>query len=987
MNDVPNRSRGPRLQEATFNFHLAQALRNRRVSWRKYTDTIVAERTGTIAGHPGLKPDILIQPRVSSPVAIETEIASDPSNDAKNRLGLSLTPASGLIMAAIGIRLPVEVREWGDDEFEQRLSVRGIDGEPFAMEYALFSLGRNRETIRWPEDGWITGTVSDIADLCEAAAIPQHILADFAQEVATSIRGVAYDLQRELPPHISRSIADSIGQKDLIQGLRLTCCIWMATLRICDMLAAQPDLRRLGLMTISELLRRGHDQDRILVPDVKEQWNAVLKYNYRSVVAPAVQTIVDALPSGTASTYMTTLGKLAEHVNANNLGEHVDFTGQLFPEMLEDRKQTAAFYTLPDLATILANVAVDAMPVQDWSDLKRLSCLSIADFACGTGTLLRSTYRKILRNYQDAGGSDLASLHQIMMEDSITGTDINALATHMTAAALSTVNIAQLYESTNIGAVPVKNGKTGALELLDHQQVPTITGAATKTELISSTKMEQIHATDREYSLVIQNPPYSRGRGGAKLFDIAGISESERRKCVARLNKLRNKSKLQIGNGTAGIASDFSELALQKLGPHGVFASVLPLTAAKAISWAEFRHRMLTNFATVVTIAFPAFSKQAVSADTGMKEFLIVAMDYDPIQVIKENPEVISVNFHQRPGAEQEAIEFARQVSIIANEVDLNEGRIAASTGVIGEWNRHSVEDSREPWYPVGIRSNTVSTFAIGLLRGKFNHIRHSITADLELPAQSLGNVCNIGPTHDLLGHPRGGDPRGAFVFDPIPPNTVPDYPALWSANNKTQRKLIVQPTHTGWAHDGDKTAERWQTASNLAISRNLDMTSQPLSAAWIEQPAMGGSTWTTLRHQDQDTLKAILIWFNSTFGLIARWAHGQTTQHGRARLQIGDIASTPIPYFGSQTPAGEAARLIANQEFERLTQLELRQVSLAAIDPSRHELDRVALRMLGIESDHFAQALANVRDQWCAEPSVNGLRASILNELQASSN
>ena len=497
--------------------------------------------------------------------------------------------------------------------------------------------------------------------------------------------------------------------------------------------------------------------------------------------------------------------------------------------------------------------------------------------------------------------------------------------------------------------------------------------------------MEQIHATDREYSLVIQNPPYSRGRGGAKLFDIAGISEKERKQCVARLNKLRRQSKFQIGNGKAGLASDFSELALQKLGEHGVFASVLPLTAAKAISWAEFRHRMLTNFAKVITIAFPAFSKQAVSADTGMKEFLIVAMDYDPMQVIKDCPELVSVNFHQRPGAEPEAIEFARQVSSISNETDINEGRLTTSTGVIGEWNRYTVKDTREPWFPVGCRSNTVSSFAINLLRGNFVHIRDSIQADLALPMKTVGNVCEVGPTHHLLGHPRGGDSIGAFVFDPIPAHTVPDYPALWAADNKTQRRLTVNPTHTGWPHDRARIAERWETRSNLAISRNLDMTSQPLAAAWLTEPAMGGSTWTTLKHQDQHTLKAILIWFNSTLGLVARWAFGQTTQHGRARLQIGDISSTPIPDFGSQTNGGKTARQIAAQEFDRLTQLELRPVALAAVDNNRHEIDHVALQMLGLGSEDIANSLANIRAQWCAEPSVNGLRATIVNQLEAS--
>ena len=250
---------------------------------------------------------------------------------------------------------------------------------------------------------------------------------------------------------------------------------------------------------------------------------------------------------------------------------------------------------------------------------------------------------------------------------------------------------------------------------------------------------------------------------------------------------------------------------------------------------------------------------------------------------------------------------------------------------------------------------------------------------------ETVGDVCEVGPTHHLLGHPRGGDPIGAFVFDPIKPHTTPDYPALWAADNKTQRKLIVQPTHSGWPHDQKKIAERWETRSNLAISRNLGTASQQLSAAWMDEPAIGGSTWTTLKHQDQDVLKSTLIWFNSTLGLVARWAYGQTTQHGRARLQIGDISSTPIPDFSAQTPAGDAARQIASQEFKRLAQLELRQVALAAADESRREIDHVALQMLGIDSKNIADALANVRSQWCAEPSVNGLRATIVKQLEAS--
>ena len=982
MNEPSGASSGPRAAEHTFNIALGNALRRRRVNWRDDEHAIIVERTGTISGSPSDRPDILVEPDNSNPVVIETEIATDPTNDAKARLGAKTEGENRDIYSAIGVRVPEAVRAWPDQEFNRRLAPTGVHGQPFTMEYAAFSLGRNSDIDRWPADGWIEGTVSDLADLCEAVATPQHIMADLAQEVADQIRSIAHGMHRRFPKHSTRAICDSIGQKDPHQGLRLACCIWMATLRICDMLSRQDELKKLGLLSITELQARSASGERVLLPDVWEQWRLVLGYNYRSVVAPAVQALVNSTPLDIGSEYMGQLAKLAQKVNANSLGDHIDFTGQLFPEMLADRKQTAAFYTLPDLATILANVAVDALPVDDWSDIRRVSCLRIADFACGTGTLLRSAYRKVLRNYQDAGGSDIAAVHLNMMEGSITGTDINALAAHMTAAALSTVHIEQLYESTNVGAVQVQNGKTGALEFLEHQQVPTITGAATKSERISRTELEQIHATDGEYSLVIQNPPYTRGRGGANLFDVAGITERQRKRSVARLQKLRAGAKHGVGSGTAGLASDFSELAFQKLGEGGIFASVLPLTAAKAISWAPFRSRMLINFAKVIAIAFPAFSKQAVSADTGMKEFLIVGIDYDPMQVIKDDAELICVNFHSRPGATHDAIEFARQVSRLSNETDVTEGRIATYAGAVGEWCRYTINDPNAPWFGVGCRSNTVAAAAIGFMDGTFRHVRRNLDQPFAIPTATVGEVCTVGPTHHLIGHLRGKHPIGAFVFDRIQPGTVPDYPSLWAANTRAQKHLVVEPTHTGWAHDAERTHRRWETASKLAVSRNLDMTSQQLAAAWLDEPAMGGSTWTTLQHQDESVLRAMLIWLNSTPGLIVRWAHGQTTQHGRARLQIGDIADMPVPDFGAESESAADARDVADAEFANLCKLKLKQVALAAPDENRHKIDDVALRMLGTHDIAVLDALHNIRRQWCAEPSVNGLRTSLLKRL-----
>ena len=54
---------------------------------------------------------------------------------------------------------------------------------------------------------------------------------------------------------------------------------------------------------------------------------------------------------------------------------------QLFPKLLDDRGNAAAFYTLPNTAKLLAEL------IGDRTDF--LGGSRIADFACGTGSLLR----------------------------------------------------------------------------------------------------------------------------------------------------------------------------------------------------------------------------------------------------------------------------------------------------------------------------------------------------------------------------------------------------------------------------------------------------------------------------------------------------------------------------------------------------------------------------------------------------------------------
>ncbi len=617
---------GGSFSEHSFNDSLAAALRQRRHYWRANEGVVTSERNNVLLESSSLRPDILVQQQHGNPIIIEVEIDSDPDPDARSRLG-KRTTFGKRIYSAISLRAPSLVRGWttSQEAFDMlERSRRGVD-PGFALEFAVLQQGAAGEIERWPRQNFLTGNVDDLADLCESAATPFHVVETFADLVAKELIAYADALRDEIPLEVAQEIARSIGQAKITQGLRLACCIWMSTLRLHDLLATIPELRDRGLKSIAEI-RAESATDVLTVSSVRDAWKSILDYNYQSIFGPALEALVPSLPSGAGADTLDNLSRLAEQVTAKGLGDHVDFAGELFPKLLEDRKETAANYTLPPVAELLAHIAVDRIPVTNWKDYGEVSNIHFADFACGTGTLLRAAYRRIRKNYEAAGGDDVAGLHKRFMESGITGTDINPLAVHMTAAGLSAMEIMQSYTKANIGALPVRGGRTGALELLDSEQVSDIFGE-TVEQSASDDIGSQIDAPKGSYSLVIQNPPYTRARGGRKIFDVAGISEPERRRSASRLQTLRSLLRRRgdvITDGQAGMGADFSALADLKVKTEGTFATVLPLTAAHAENWAGFRKHFVTNYESVTAITFTTQESSMMSSDTAINEMLLI---------------------------------------------------------------------------------------------------------------------------------------------------------------------------------------------------------------------------------------------------------------------------------------------------------------------------------------------------------------------------
>lgn len=269
-----------------------------------------------------------------------------------------------------------------------------------------------------------------------------------------------------------------------------------------------------------------------------------------------------------------------------------------------------------------------------------------------------------------------------------------------------------------------------------------------------------------------------------------------------------------------------------------------------------------------------------------------------------------------------------------------------------------------EPWSSVDVSSGTIEMIKNGLLAGDIISVEGEVAGNV--PMTTIVSLFGMGPTHDLIGHRRNHDPRGAFTFDPVTSNSdaVGMYRSLWAADAKSQRSKFVLPTHKGTIFDKKSTDKMWEFRTDLFYARNMTWSSQSLVAAATKNSVMGGSTWTGLCHGDSRIKKAFWLWANSVYGMVVYWAIGtKSQQDARARLQIRGMASLPCPDFEKF----DGARLDAAAKYFDEFSKDLLPAYLADGDDTRRDLNIAASALMGVP-EYDAKILTEL---WCQEPTI----------------
>ena len=980
-------------QERALNIYLGPILQGMRRRWQ-----IQAENLQTILGSHK-QPDILITEPGAAPLVIEHETmpAVSVEEDALERLGLSLREHSNPIQACIALRSPAALRAHSGPQLEDAL--RSCND----FEYALYRGKLSADAERWPARGWLHGSLGDLALLAQQAMRPSEEIDKLAEILERDIEIARRIFTEAYPPDhatIAALFAEHLRLEDGPQTRRMAMAILANALIFQQALAPRLDDVRTPLQL--------YNADRLHMLEILQDWDAILRVNYYPIFHVAREILRGIDRTETAAAILLQLFHIIEAIVRRGAARSHDLAGFVFQRLIADRKFLATFYTRPESAALLAALALPAG--EQWGDAERLRELRVADFACGTGTLLAAVYQRLGALHELAGG-DARALHRDMLERVLVGCDVLPMAVHLTLSMLAAAYPEETFRDCTMLAMPYGKQETGeyalgSLDLLATQEaLPTL---ATRPEAVAghgqhAAETERHTIADASYDLVIMNPPFTRPnnktvefRPGVEFPAFAALDTTQQDQ-LGMMKRLKLATEGSVYHGQAGIASAFIALAEKKLCPNGTLALVLPLVALSGVSWERFRQMLRDEYSYIVvlTIAGSGVQDIAFSADTGLGECLIVAHRGKECDTRAK-----FVSLRERPRSELDGLKIAHSICAIEDIRRLEDGPFGATVISVGDDEVGQILDYPlplcGPWQLVGISDFSIAQVIFQLTKGNLWFPRWSTKSHNTIPMTTMRHLISAVPFHhSQIECWRWPDktkvPSAPFEIHKPPTNAVPSYPTLWGQDAPRQRCMEVEPDSEAITLNSldplirnsiaAKAAKVWESATRIHHNRHFRYNSQSLTVSCTKVASIGGNAWPSIIFPEENRElweDVYTVWGNSTLGVLCHWWQAGRQQSGRGNITVTALPALPTLDLRRLSPAQLAA---ASQIFHDHKLLPMLPVNQIDEDENRAELDRRLLtEVLGLPAELCTgddSPLALLRRKLAAEPSIHGGKIS----------
>ena len=586
------------INEKAMNAYIAEALEAQAPPGYR----VEAEATGR-ARAGGTSPDFIVSMPYGLRVIIESEYDAPAVKDAVERLGYEFNDYQIPMKSVIALGIPRELGAMGHAE---RRAALASDEPRFSMQVVTGKSPDDPEIGVVP-DKPIAVSLRDVVQCAWLVAIPAPYADEVMREAVAGMSATQTALAARLdalPPAARRRIAETYGGGDSANAIAAVAGNVAGTLF--SMIQLHANLKAWGgleeALAIGDASLWQRVEPRNGVPDrIAAQWRIIESINYMPLSTIAAEMLEDSdLSPHIGETLRATREMVADYINAG-VSATTNIAAEIWQSLIPDRDQRAAYYTKPETAELLANLAT-----------QRLANPSEANYnevCAGTGTLARATEENIrFRHYAES--DDKTSVHARRMGRHIQLTDINPQSVSVATANMASLEPSATFETSGIFAITAEGG---SLNFLMEEGV-----ADMQSSLIGRTGASEqgLVVNPRSTHICCNNDPYFRTRGGASSPTSASA--------MSRYKRAADRRAKGVANAQAGLATFMHVIEHETLTAGGVHGKVLPLTAAHAQTYQGFRVNIETEYNDAIAISVAAGEGDSFSADTGIQEMLLI---------------------------------------------------------------------------------------------------------------------------------------------------------------------------------------------------------------------------------------------------------------------------------------------------------------------------------------------------------------------------
>ncbi len=831
------------------------------------------------------------------------------------------------------------------------------------LEWWLHSSQGTFQALKQPRRGGVADLATHIPGL------PLEI--EGTDRVIAATAAVGYALQQSsktIGAHarIASRIAAVITESD--RETNMSAALHIGTLVVFNALAFQDRLAEINgnVETVEESLGGS-------VSNLRAVWKRICDtIDYVPVfdLAERILAILEDAPRPVAQDAITPLHWA---VRQTRTMQGHDLSGRLFHTLLSDAKFTGAYYTSIPAATMLAHLVFTNWPRgADWSDYEWPGSLTIADIACGTGTLLMAVAQEAERRHLQAGGTNAALLHKTLVEKSLHGYDVQLSAIHFAATSLAMLNPHIEFDRMNLTVMPYEvDAETvhlGSLDfLLDVESVPA--QFALSPEIAPSPPpdmggqrltgqgvgaRDERRATLPTLDLAIMNPPFTRAN------NLFGGQPPVERKVIQQ--ELGRRLRSRGASSTAGLGSAFVATAIPKLREgEGRLALVLPLTVCTGPSWAQTRELIEREFTIDYVVTSHDPLRPNFSDSTDLSEALLVATRRRG-DASDDEHRITFINLWHNP----EGVFDAQQAIRAASNTPAAhiEGRgstlVRTNTEDVGEvFSMAQKELEGRKWFGVQFARADVARIALRLLRD----------GDVWIPGSlGVGHVA-MAPLAEL------GDlgPDGRRLMDGFTrTDSVTAYPMVEEHDTESRKTLGTSPNKYFVPLPVPRGGQRpgygdhlWQQAAQLLLAERLRLNTARIVSMYCDRRVLSNVFWEVITENPAQDM-ALCLWLNSSLGVLGILATRNTTMASWAKFKKADLQQMPVLDVRTLSE-GQLAELSAL--FDEIAEMEFERLPAMVHCPARRAVDDGLSRILGLPD------LAPLRELLATEPVVSGKR------------